>query len=67
MGLFKWFNEKVRKLNFVDVKLVAFAGICIGLILAKLIPDVLNINIWWFIVIGGLFLLRVYYVILFKK
>ncbi len=67
MGLFKWANEKVKKLNFVDVKLVAFAGICIGLILAKLIPDVLNINIWWFIIIGALCLLRVYYVILFKK
>ena len=67
MGLFKWANEKVKKLTFVDVKLVAFVGICIGLILAKLIPDVLRLSIWWFVAIGVLFLLRVYYVILFKK
>lgn len=67
MGLFKWANEKVKKLTFVDVKLVAFIGICIGLILAKLIPDVLNLSLWWFVAIGVLFLLRVYYVILFKK
>ena len=67
MGLFKWANEKVKKLSFIDVKLVAFVGICIGLILAKLSPCVLDINIWWFVVIGALLLLKVYYVILFKK
>lgn len=67
MGLFKWANEKVKKLTFIDVKLVAFVGICFGLILAKLIPSILNINIWWFIVIAVLFLSRVYYVMFFKK
>ncbi len=67
MELFKWANEKVKKLTALDVKLVSFVGICFGLILAKLIPDVLNISIWWFVVIGALFLLRVYYVMFFKK
>jgi len=67
MGLFKWANEKVKKLTFIDVKLVAFAGICVGLIAAKLAPGILSISIWWFVAIGVLLLLWVYYVILFKK
>ncbi len=67
MGLFKWADSRVNKLTALDVKLVSFIGICIGLILVKLIPSILNINIWWFIVIGAICALRVYYVILFKK
>ena len=67
MGLFKWANEKIKKLTFVDIKLVSFIGICVGLILAKLFPAILTINIWWFVAIGALFLLKVYYVIFFEK
>ncbi len=67
MGLFKWANEKVKKLTWLDAKLIAFAGICIGLVLAKLLPGILNISAWWFIAIGALFMLRVGYVILLKK
>ncbi len=67
MGFFGWANEKVKRLTLIDVKLVAFAGICMGLILAKLIPSILSISIWWFVAIAVLFLFRVYYVLLFKK
>jgi len=67
MGLFKWADNRVSKLTALDVKLVSFIGICIGLILAKLIPSILNISIWWFVVIGALCLLRVYYMFFFKR
>ena len=67
MGLFKWANEKVKKLTFIDIKLLAIGSICIGIILVELIPDVLNISIWWLVGIAILCFLRVYYVILFKK
>jgi len=67
MELFNWANEKVKKLSAIDVKLIALIGICLGLILVKLIPSVLSLSAWWFVIIGGLFSLRVYYVIFFKK
>lgn len=67
MGLFKWANDRVKKMSFFDVKLVAIAGFFIGLILVKLAPSILNISGWWFVAIVVLCLLRIYYVILFKK
>ena len=67
MGLFQWANEKVKQFTWLDVKLIALVGICIGLVLAKLIPGILNISGWWFIVIGALFMSRVFNVIFFKR
>ena len=67
MGLFKWANNRVEKLSGVDCKLIGIASLCLGIILVKLFPAILNINIWWLVIIGGLSLLKVYYVILFKK
>ena len=67
MGFFTWGNEKVKKLNLLDIKLVGLSSVCIGLILAKLIPSVLKINIWWFFVIAVLCTARVYYMMFFKK
>jgi len=67
MSLIKWADDKTKKLGIWDTKLVALAGICIGLILAILIPAIVNVSIWWYIIIGILCLIRVYYVILFKK
>ena len=67
MRLFKWANERVKQLIWLDAKLIALAGICVGLVLAKGIPSILNISGWWVIAIGVLCGLRVGYVILLKK
>lgn len=67
MGLFKWADERVQKMSFLDIKLVAVAAFFIGLLLVKLTPSILNVSGWWFVAIVALCLLRVYYVILFKK
>ena len=67
MPFFKWADDCVKKLNWIDVKLVALAGILIGIILVKWIPSLLNINVWWFIIIAVLCLVKVYYVIFSKK
>jgi len=66
MSIFQWANQKVKKFTWMDVKLLPLAGICVGLVLAKLIPSILGINIWWFVVIGILALLKPYYTF-FKK
>ncbi len=67
MAFFQWANNSVKKMGWIDVKLVAFAGVFIGVILIKWIPSILDINIWWFIVATVLCLARVYYILFFKK
>ena len=67
MAFLEWANNCVKKFNWIDVKLVGLASILIGFILVKWIPGILNINVWWFIVIAVLCLIKVYYVAFFKR
>ncbi len=67
MPFFKWADNCVKKFNWIDIKLISLAGILIGIILVKWIPSLLNINVWWFIVIAALCLVKVYCVAFSKK
>lgn len=67
MGLLKWANQGVQKFNWLDVKFVAWAGICMGIILVKFLPQVLKLNIWYFIALGSACLIRPYYLIFTSK
>jgi hypothetical protein len=67
MAFFQWADNRVKKMGWMDVKLVAFAGMFAGVILVKWIPSILKINIWWFACIAILCVGRVYYVLFFKK
>ena len=67
MAFFQWANSCVKKLNWIDVKLTALASMLIGIILVKLIPSILDINVWWFVIIAVLCLVRVYCVAFSKK
>ena len=67
MSFFKWADNCVKKLDWIDVKLVGVVGMLIGVILVKWIPSILDINIWWFIIIAALCLAKVYYVMFSKK
>lgn len=49
MGLFEDLDRRVKKFDFIDVKLAQFAAVFFVLIIAKLIPDIMNISIWWFV------------------
>ena len=67
MWVFEWANERVKDFNWLDAKLLAIIGICIGLVLAKLIPGILSISVWWFIAIGVLSMSRIFYVMIIKE
>ncbi len=67
MGFFEYANDKVKKLSWIDFKLVGIAGLFIGIILVKYFPSLLDINIWWYAILALLSLAKVYYVIFFKK
>ncbi len=67
MGIIRLANERVRKFNIFDVKLVQGAAMCVMLILVKLIPQIVTISIWWFVVLCVACALRPCYVFFLKK
>jgi len=49
MSLISWMNEKIKKLDWIDMGLTKTSCFAFGIILARLIPCLLGINIWWII------------------
>ena len=60
-------NARVKKFNILDLKLAQFIGIFVALILVKLIPGIMDINIWWFVVLLVICIIRPFYVFFIKK
>jgi len=67
MSYFSFMNERVKRLSIIDVKLVQAAAIFVALIVVKLIPQIMLLNIWWFVALAVLFGLRPVYVFFCKK
>jgi hypothetical protein len=51
MGLLEELDRRVKKFSFIDVKLAQGAAMFGALIIAKLIPGVRDLSIWWFVVL----------------
>ena len=51
MGLLDDMTRRVRKFDIIDVKLAQSVAFFLALVIAKLIPDIMDISIWWFIVL----------------
>jgi len=47
MEFWKWANKRAKNLNAMDIKLAEFAAICLGLMLAKVFPQLLGIRARW--------------------
>jgi len=60
-------NARVKKFNILDIKLAQGIGIFVALILAKLIPGIMDINIWWFVALLVICAIRPFYVFFIKK
>lgn len=67
MGILETMNSRVKKFSVLDVKLVQGVGIFVAFIIAKLIPQILDINIWWFVALLVLCAIRPMYVFFIKK
>ena len=67
MGFLEDLTRRVRRFDIFDVKLAQGAAACFVLIIAKLIPDVMNISIWWFVVLLILCAAKPFYVFWFKE
>lgn len=67
MGLYKYFDERAKMLGIVDLKLVQGGMIFFTLIIVSLFPQILNIDIGWFIALFVLCIVRPLYVFFLKK
>jgi hypothetical protein len=63
MFFIDFFNKRVKRLNIFDVKLVQLGAMFLALILVKLIPGILAINIWWFVGLAILSMIRPIWVV----
>ncbi len=64
MSIFKFFDTRARRLGIIDTKLVQSAVFCIGLLAAKIFPDILRIDYIWFILFAAIFAIRPLYTFL---
>ncbi len=49
-----WMNKKIRKLNWVDVKLIKWSAAGFTLLVAKLWPPLLSLDWYWYALVGVL-------------
>lgn len=60
-------TRRVKKLDIIDVKVDQVIAMFLALILTKLIPDILDVNIWWFVVLLAICAGKPFYVFRFKE
>ena len=62
MEIIEDMNMRVKRFSVFDVKLIQATTIFMTLIVVKFIPQVMDINILWFIVLGVIFVIKPFYV-----
>jgi hypothetical protein len=67
MGIIKFFNDRVKRLNIFDVKLAQGAAMCVMLIIVKIFPDIIKLGAGWFILFALILGLRPMYVFFLKR
>jgi hypothetical protein len=67
MGLLEDMNQRAKKLGIIDLKLAQGAAMFFALVIAKLIPDVMDLSVWWFAGLLVICAARPIYVFWIKK
>jgi hypothetical protein len=49
MSLWEYLDSRARRLGIVDTKLALGAAMFLALIIAKLVPQILSVSVWWFV------------------
>jgi hypothetical protein len=52
MSLYESLDRRARRLGIVDTKLAQGAAIFCVLIIVKLVPEILNLSVWWFVALA---------------
>ena len=67
MGFLENMKQRVKKFSLIDVKLAQGAAMFFALIIAKLIPDIMDLSIWWFVALLIICAIKPCYVFWFKE
>lgn len=67
MAILSNVNERVKRFSIIDIKLIQCIAIFVTLIVVKLIPGIMNINIWWFVILLVISVIKPIYVMYIKK
>lgn len=67
MGLLEDMDKRVKKFGIIDVKLAQGAAMFATLIVAKLIPQIMDLSIWWFVLLLVICAIKPFYVFWFKE
>lgn len=51
MNLLSWINQKIQKLDWLDLGLTKISCFAFGILLVFWIPEILKINVWWVIAV----------------
>ena len=67
MGLISYFNKRVKFFTIWDIKLCQLNAMLVIIILIKLIPQIISLNIWWYVIFLVICAIRPIYAMFFKK
>ncbi|MFA6888486.1 MAG: hypothetical protein WC254_03240 [Candidatus Woesearchaeota archaeon] len=57
----KWMDKKIKKLNWLDYKLVKWSVVAFTLFIAKVWPTILYLDWYWYALAGIVFAIRPLY------
>jgi len=49
--MFKYFNKQIKKMNWIDTKIIGLLGVFWGLLLATIFPGLITISFWWYLLV----------------
>lgn len=67
MKLWDEMDRRIKKFGIIDEKLAQAAAIFLALIVVKLKPEIMDINIWWFVGLLIVCAIKPLYVFYIKK
>ena len=67
MGVIQSLNERKNNLSVWDIGLIKWSVFCGTIVIVKLIPAILNISIWVFVILTILLVSKPLYVFWFKE
>jgi hypothetical protein len=57
----KWLDSKIKKMNWLDIKMIKWSVAAFILLIAKLWPTIFSLNWYWYLIIGVLAMIRPVY------
>ena len=67
MKLLEEMDRRIKKFGIIDEKLAQGAAIFFALIIVKLVPQIMDISIWWFVGLLIVCAIKPLYVFYLKK